>query len=105
MLECREVLIPSLPLTIAPVLACNGSPWKEQLAVLPGPQALPRVRTPAGGLLTSLLALFPNVFLTVTLSLQLLFVIELNVIAMDETELHKQGEMLSFLKTQLKDTI
>lgn len=48
---------------------------------------------------------FRHVFLTVTLSLQLLFVIELNVTATDKTELHKQGEMLSLLKTQLKDTI
>lgn len=83
----------------------RGSPREEGWAAFPSPQALPCVPAPAGRTLTSLLALFPNVFLAVTLSLQLLFVIELNVIAMDETELHKQGEMLSLPKTQLKDTI
>lgn len=81
---------------------------KEKLAAsLPrppslGPAACPRT---SWGTLTSLLALFPNVFLTVPLSRKLLFIIELNVVAMDETEWHKQGEMLSLMKIQLKDTI
>lgn len=53
----------------------------------PGPARCPRT---SWGYTHLSAGSFPRVFLTVTLSLQLLFVIELNLIAMDKTELHKQ---------------